>query len=202
MREWRKRNRIHLSEYNRQYRAENRAAIADKKAQYDRAYYAKNAERILARNAIYQAARKEQTRERVRAWKAQKRASLPRKRCGPKPKYRTSDEALAARRVSRRTYKQRNPSTVARDRAARRAREAAPAWANREHIDLYYFAASVLSKRLGTSLHVDHVIPLRGRTVCGLHTPENLRIVTATVNMAKGNRFPYGARETEQERLA
>jgi 5-methylcytosine-specific restriction endonuclease McrA len=44
-------------------------------------------------------------------------------------------------------------------------------------------------RRLGEDLHVDHVIPLVGRDVSGLHVPWNLQIVPASYNVRKSNRL-------------
>lgn len=43
--------------------------------------------------------------------------------------------------------------------------------------------------KAGTGYELDHVIPLNGDLVCGLHVPTNLRVVKKAVNQAKGNRF-------------
>lgn len=66
-----------------------------------------------------------------------------------------------------------------------------PPWHRHEmdKIQLVYDKATELSKAWGVDLHVDHVLPLQGKTVSGLHTWMNLQILEASINISKGNRL-------------
>jgi len=62
-----------------------------------------------------------------------------------------------------------------------------PAWADLNAIrDVYLDAATHPASE---PMHVDHVIPLQGRNVSGLHVVENLRVIPGSENCAKCNRF-------------
>lgn len=62
-------------------------------------------------------------------------------------------------------------------------------WANQEAMDNIYKTAATLEHQDGIKRHVDHIIPLSHKLVCGLHVENNLQILTAEENMRKHNRL-------------
>jgi len=67
-----------------------------------------------------------------------------------------------------------------------------PIWTTEENlkqIKAMYALAAMLNKNTNTAWHVDHIIPLQGKTVSGLHVFENLQIIPAIENIRKRNNF-------------
>lgn len=85
-----------------------------------------------------------------------------------------------------------NPGMYAAHFKARqqRKRQAMPVWANEENIKAIYRQSAWVTRVTGVKHHVDHYFPLKSDVVCGLHNEFNLRIVPASVNIAKYNHFP------------
>jgi hypothetical protein len=70
--------------------------------------------------------------------------------------------------------------------------QACPPWLNEEHhwmIQEAYDLAQTRSEMLGFTWHVDHIVPLRGKKVSGLHVPWNLQVIPGSDNMSKSNKF-------------
>jgi hypothetical protein len=66
---------------------------------------------------------------------------------------------------------------------------ATPAWADDKQIEALYCEARALTISTGVDYVVDHIIPLRGRHVSGLHCQTNLRVITRIENARKSNYF-------------
>ncbi len=67
--------------------------------------------------------------------------------------------------------------------------QATPKWYETDLIKQLYFKSKELSKLLGITLHVDHIVPLQGENVCGLHCWDNLQLLEASLSASKNNSF-------------
>lgn len=57
------------------------------------------------------------------------------------------------------------------------------------YIKCLYQVAAMRTRESGEPWHVDHVVPLRGKIVSGLHTPMNLRVIRGEENERKNNLY-------------
>lgn len=93
-----------------------------------------------------------------------------------------------------RQHYQRNKPLYTAKAAKRRAqlKAATPSWLTKKdyrRINKEYEIAALLSEATGYSWHVDHIVPLNGNNVSGLHVPENLRVIPWFENLSKGRSF-------------
>ena len=129
---------------------------------------------------------KEKARQRVRENKPPK----------PKPTEAELEDKAKARRAWEREY-WRRPENIATRKAKKAKRRCSklqrtPKWLTKQdYIDIktIYDLATAKTKDSGYEWHVDHIIPLRGKDVSGLHVPDNLRVIPALENLRKGNRL-------------
>jgi hypothetical protein len=157
------------------------------------AYYAANTEKVLTRNSAYEAANKEKIARRTNAHYA---ANKERIQSRNRAHYAANIEEL---RASNKVYREANKEMVtqgrnrwitanpgkakaswSKSRAARKRR--VPKWANNDAIAAVYDQSS-------DGHHVDHIVPLQGKNVSGLHVAANLRVVPAHENSSKYNKY-------------
>lgn len=133
-------------------------------------YQRDNADRVLARIKAWGEANKEKTLEYKAKWKA---------------KNKERNAAINAE------WKRSNAEAVRSASNKKNAirRQATPAWANQFFISEAYDLARLRTKATGIKWSVDHIIPLSGENVCGLHVESNLQVIPLSENCRKGTRL-------------
>lgn len=91
-------------------------------------------------------------------------------------------------------WRKANPLKASAHSLNRRASKlnATPPWLtkqDKEEILLLCSLRNQLDLQTGLVHHLDHIVPLQGENVCGLHVPWNLQILTAEDNCSKGNKL-------------
>lgn len=94
-------------------------------------------------------------------------------------------------KIVKKMWDRANPERKYMDTAKRRASKLkrTPVWLDvtqKAEIEFTYLYCSAL-RSIGMDVHVDHIVPLQGKTVSGMHVPWNLQVIHAKDNLRKAN---------------
>lgn len=105
--------------------------------------------------------------------------------------YEQNEEAKKRFTEYQKTYAKENKSKFNERTNKRRSarKNALPKWASRKAITKFYVLAEQKTRETGIKHVVDHIIPLQGKNVCGLHVESNLQVITQKENLQKFNKF-------------
>ena len=140
---------------------------------YHKAYRELNAEKIASQKAEWKIINKERVAAKDKAY------------AEANPEKKTK---------ARKKWVQNNPGKDSASKAlnAQKRQKRIPTWLSEDDkwmVEQAYELAAIRSKIFGFKWHVDHVIPLNGKLISGLHVPTNLQVVPWIENLKKSNKF-------------
>ena len=153
-----------------------------------KAWYQANKEKIKEKAKAYYKANKEKVITKSKAWYG---ANKEKRKAYRKADYEVNKEKQKAQMKA---YREANQSAKNAHHAKRKASklQRTPSWLTKEDLaeikDIYRIAKR-RSEVEGIEYHVDHIMPLQGKNISGLHVPSNLQILRATENLSKGNKY-------------
>ena len=157
------------AKYNKEYREKNK----DKLRAYRRAWRRDNPDKRKEQNKRYAKKHPDVLKAKSLRWR----------KANP-------ERAAEVSRKTRLKCKARVLANKAKYRASKRNRT--PKWVDKEHLWLIKqaYELAVLRKKItGIEWHVDHIVPLNGKIVSGLHVIENIQVIPGKENYLKNNKY-------------
>lgn len=154
----------------RQYREENKDKINEDSRKWYEQNFEKFKDKIYARNKVYRSQNKEAQTNRNRKWRKKNRDHV---------------------NANARTYMKNHRGYYNAKEAEYRAIKllATPCWFEKNVIEKIYEQARHLTLTTGIQHEVDHILPLQGKEICGLHCLNNLQILTRSDNRKKNRKL-------------
>lgn len=174
-------NRTKLLARSKEYYFKNK----EKKIAYAKEYYKNNSDKIkeYEKSSI----RKEKANKRSKLYAKENKDKINKRRRNSKKHYEWQKEYFKEYRKQNKAILTSNSERYEAIKDSR-----VPKWLTEIQlieIDIFYKNAVLKTKETGIQYSVDHIIPLRGKIVSGLHVPWNLQIISMQENRIKSNIF-------------
>jgi membrane protein involved in colicin uptake len=150
-------------------------------------YYEKNKEKIKARSLARHYANREERLVQMKEYREKNKEKHKVQHTEWRKHNKERTNTINAK--SRRKYPEKHCARQAKRRATKL--NATPVWADLEAIKSWYSLAKMFDKTFKEKHHVDHIVPLQGKNICGLHVEYNLQVLTAVENIKKSNKEVY-----------
>lgn len=156
-------------EYHKSYYKANKEQCDQQKRDWAK----KNEDRLVASRREHYASEREHLLEQKKEYYKNNRAKILEYKASYQKINRGKKNALEAKRHASKL--DRTPKWLTQEQKA--------------EVEQFYWLSRDLFVTTGELYNVDHIVPLQGENVCGLHVPWNLQVLPSDVNIAKGNRF-------------